>query len=145
MNLQKKAAMIFLSVINIMTLAAGIITELKIALGSDVTSIIPISTEMTVNQILLLNFAVVVFIMLLISIVTTYLVTDVPYSPKEIISNCAGIFLVIPILVLFAAVFNAVNAVFTADKVWIILSAVFYLLANVINFGCILTVKEDAQ
>ena len=145
MNSQKKAAVIFLGVINIMNLAAGIITELKIALGSDVTSIIPIKAEMTVNQILLLNFAVVVVIMLLISIVTAYLATDMPYSPLEIISNCAGIFMVIPAAVFVAAVFNAVNAEITADKVLIILSAAFYVVANVINFGCILTVKEDAE
>ena len=116
MNSAKRAAMIFLGAINIMTLAAGVITELTMALGKDVTSIIPITTELTVNQILLLNFSVVIAIMMLISIVTTYLVTDVSYSPKEIISNCAGIFMVIPILVFLAAVFNAINASITADK-----------------------------
>lgn len=145
MNSQKKAAMIFLSVINIMTLAAGVITELTIALGKDVTSIIPITAEITVNQILLLNFSVVIAIMMLISIVTTYLSTDIAYSPKAIISNCAGIFMAIPILVFFAAVFNAINASITADKLWIVLSGIFYLIVNLVNFGCILTIKEDAE
>lgn len=145
MNAAKRAAMIFLGAINIMTLAAGIITELTMALGKDVTSIIPITAELTVNQILLLNFSVVIAIMMLISIVTTYLATDVAYSPKEILSNCAGIFMVIPILVFLAAVFNAINASITADKLWIVLSGIFYLIVNMVNFGCILTIKEDAE
>lgn len=145
MNSAKRAAMIFLGAINIMTLAAGVITELTMALGKDVTSIIPITTELTVNQILLLNFSVVIAIMMLISIVTTYLATDVAYSPKEIISNCAGIFMVIPILVFLAAVFNAINASITADKLWIVLSGILYLIVNMVNFGCILTIKEDAE
>ncbi len=145
MNSAKRAAMIFLGAINIMTLAAGVITELTMALGKDVTSIIPITTELTVNQILLLNFSVVIAIMMLISIVTTYLATDVSYSPKEIISNCAGIFMVIPILVFLAAVFNAINASITADKLWIVLSGILYLIVNMVNFGCILTIKEDAE
>lgn len=145
MNSAKRAAMIFLGAINIMTLAAGVITELTMALGKDVTSIIPITAELTVNQILLLNFSVVIAIMMLISIVTTYLATDVSYSPKEILSNCAGIFMVIPILVFLAAVFNAINASITADKLWIVLSGIFYLIVNMVNFGCILTIKEDAE
>lgn len=145
MNSAKRAAMIFLGAINIMTLAAGVITELTMALGKDVTSIIPITAELTVNQILLLNFSVVIAIMMLISIVTTYLATDVAYSPKEIISNCAGIFMVIPILVFLAAVFNAINASITADKLWIVLSGILYLIVNMVNFGCILTIKEDAE
>ncbi len=145
MNSAKRAAMIFLGAINIMTLAAGVITELTMALGKDVTSIIPITAELTVNQILLLNFSVVIAIMMLISIVTTYLATDVSYSPKEILSNCAGIFMVIPILVFLAAVFNAINASIAADKLWIVLSGILYLIVNMVNFGCILTIKEDAE
>lgn len=145
MNSQKRTALIFLTAINIMTFAAGIIAELNIALGKDVTSIIPINTEMTVIQILLLNFVVVIAIMMLISIATAYLVTDVPYSPKEILQNCAGIFMIIPILVFFAAVFNAVNASISADKLWLILSGIFYVLVNAVNIGCILTIKEDAS
>lgn len=145
MNAAKRAAMIFLGAINIMTLAAGVITELTMALGKDVTSIIPITAELTVNQILLLNFSVVIALMMLISIVTTYLATDVSYSPKEILSNCAGIFMVIPILVFLAAVFNAINASITADKLWIVLSGILYLIVNMVNFGCILTIKEDAE
>lgn len=145
MSFQKRMAMIFLSAINIMTVAAGVITQLQLALGKDVTSIIPIKTEMTVCQILLLNFTIVVAIMLLISIVTTYLATDIPYSPKEILANCAGIFMIIPVIVFLAAVYNAVKAPVTADKLWLILSGLFYVAANAVNFGCILTVKSDSE
>lgn len=140
-----KTAIIFLSVINLMNLASGVITQLKMIMGSDVSSIIPITVPMTVNQVLLVNFMSVSILMTLISIVTTYLVTDVPYSPKEILSNCAGIFLVIPLLVLGASVFNAVNSAETFDKISIIITAVMFVLMNVINFGCILTVKEDEE
>ena len=140
-----KTAIIFLRVINLMNLASGVITQLKMIMGSDVSSIIPITVPMTVNQVLLVNFMSVSVLMTLISIVTTYLVTDVPYSPKEILSNCAGIFLVIPLLVLGASVFNAVNSVETVDKISIIITAVLFVLMNVINFGCILTVKEDEE
>lgn len=143
MSMPKRTAMIFLGAINLMNLIAGFITELKIALGSDVMSIIPITAELTVNQILLLNFVVVVAIILLISIVTAYLATDVPYSPAEIIKNCPGIFMILPIIVFGIAVFNTVNAQISADKLWIILSAVFYVLASTVNFGCAMTIKED--
>lgn len=145
MNMPKRAAMIFLGTVNLMNIIAGIMTMLKITLGKDFTSIIPISAQLTVNQILILNFAVVVALMLMISIVTTYLVTDIPYSPIEVISNCPGVFMVLPLIVFGVAVFNAVNADVMADKVWIIVGAVFYVIANAVNFGCFLTVKEDAE
>ncbi len=143
MSMPKRTAMIFLGAINLMNIIAGFMTELKIALGSDITSIIPIKAELTVNQILILNFAVVAAVIFLISIVTAYLVTDVPYSPVEIIKNCPGVFMLLPIIVFGIAVYNAVNANISADKLWIILSAVFYVLASAVNFGCIMTVKED--
>jgi hypothetical protein len=138
-----KFAMMFLTAINIMNLTAGVITQVKLLTGSDIVSIIPISVNMSVVQILMLNFMAVSIIMTLISIITTYLVTDVPYSPKEIFSNCAGIFLVIPVLILFVAVFNAINTPVMIDKISIIVSAVIYLLFNAINIGCLLTIKED--
>lgn len=138
-----KAAVIFLSLINIMNIAAGIITQLKIITADDVTSVIPITIDITVNQILIINFMTASLLFTLISIVTTYLVTDVPYSPKEIIANCAGVFLIIPVLLLFIAVFNMINAPIVIDKIFIIISAVLYILFSAVNFGCILTIKED--
>jgi len=145
MTSQKRCAIVFLGIINIINIAAGIITELQMILGKDVVSVIPITAELSVNQILNLNFAVVVTVMTLISIVTTYLATDVPYSPKEILSNCAGIFLIIPVAVLAMAVFNAINAPITADKFWIVAGAVYYFLTFVVNVGCILTIRYDAE
>lgn len=145
MNSAKKAAVVFLSVINILTLASGIITELTMALGGDVTSIIPIQAQMTVNQILLLNFTVIITVTVLISFVTAYLVTDMPYSPKEILSNCSGVFMILPVLIFCVAIYNAVSAEIAADRIWIILSGIYFVLVNLINFGCILTVKYDSE
>lgn len=145
MSINKKLVVAFLTAINIMNLAAGVITQIKIITGSDVTSIIPIRAEMTVNQILLLNFMCVAIIIFLISIVTTYLTTDIPYSPVEILSSCPGTFLIIPIIILFLGIFNAVNAPIMSDKIWIALCSIIYVFFNAVNFGCIITVKEDAE
>lgn len=145
MTIQKKIALVFLSIINIMNIAAGIMTQVKIITGSDVTSIIPITLPLTVNQILLVNFVAVVAIMMLISIVVTYLVTDVPYSPKEILSNCPMLLMIVPVIIFLVGIYSAVTAPETSDKLWIIISQIFYVIANVINFGCILTVREDAE
>lgn len=143
MTIQKKIAVIFLAVLNVMNIAAGIITQLKIFRGSDVTSVLPVLKDMTVNQILLMNFVCVVAVITLISIVVTYLVCDISYSPKEIILNCPGILMVVPVIILAFGVYNGVNAMDAADKIWIILSQIFFVLANVVNFGCIVTVKDD--
>lgn len=145
MTIQKKIALVFLSIINIMNIAAGIMTQVKIITGSDVTSIIPITLPLTVNQILLVNFVAVVAIMMFISIVVTYLVTDVPYSPKEILSNCPMLLMIVPVIIFLVSIYSAVTAPETSDKLWIIISQIFYVIANVINFGCILTVREDAE
>lgn len=143
MNLNKKLSIAFLTAVNIINLAAGIITQVKIIKGDDVTSIIPITKEMTVNQILLLNFVCVIAIITLISTVTTYLTTDVPYSPAEILSNCPGTFLIIPVLIVLLGIFNAVNAEIISDKILIALCSILYLVCCAVNFGCIITVKDD--
>lgn len=143
MNATKKTAIMFLASINLMTVTAGIITELKIFFGNDVTSIIPITADLSVNQILLFNFLAVITVMMLISIVTTYLVTDIAYSPVEIITNCAGVMLVIPFAVVAFSVFNAIKTPEFSDKIFIIISAVVYFLINIINFGCLFTIKYD--
>lgn len=145
MNSNKKASVIFLSIINLLTLAAGVVTELTIVLDADVTSIVPIKAHMTVNQILLLNFTVIITVTMLISIVTTYLSTDVPYSPREIITNCAGVFMILPVVIFAVAVYNGVTAELSQDRVWIILNGAYFVLVNLINFGCVLTVKYDSE
>lgn len=145
MEPSKRFSMIFLTVINIMNLAAGVITQFKILLNKDVTSIIPIRIELTVNQILLLNFMSVAVIILLISIISSYLLTDIPYSLSEIISNCPMVFMIIPIILLFVGIFNTINAELTADKITILVCTILYTLFNVVNFGCFATVKYDAE
>lgn len=145
MSTSKKAALIFMGIINIMNIAAGVIVQVKLLLNHDVSSILPIRTEMTVTQILLLNFMVVTAVMFLICVVLTYLVTDIAYSPLEIIKNCPQIALVPPIIIALVSVFNAVNADVAADKICIIASSVIYVIFNIVNFGAMVTIKEDAD
>ncbi len=143
MTTQKKLAVIFLAVLNVMNIAAGVITQIKIFRGSDVVSVLPIFKPMTANQTLMLNFVCVVAVIVLISVVVTYLVTDISYTPKEIFLNCPGILAVLSVIIFAFGVFNAVNTVETADKLWIVLSLISFVLANIVNFGCIITIKDD--
>lgn len=140
-----KISIIFLALINIVSYAAGIITQVKLLKNGDVTSIIPITVDLTVDQILMLNFMAVSIVLALISIVTTYLVVDVKCTFGEIMSNCAVIFMIVPILVLFVAVFNAVNAPVMIDKISIAAAAAVYVLLSAVNVGCVLTVREDEK
>ena len=140
-----KISIIFLALINIVSYAAGVITQVKLITNGDVTSIIPITVDMTVDQILMLNFMAVSIVLALISIVTTYLVVDVKCTFGEILSNCAVVFMIVPVLVLFVAVFNAVNAPVLIDKISIAAAAVVYVLLSAVNVGCVLTVREDEK
>lgn len=140
-----KISIIFLALINIVSYAAGIITQVKLLTNGDVTSIIPITVDLTVDQILMLNFMAVSIVLALISIVTTYLVVDVKCTFGEIMSNCAVIFMIVPILVLFVAVFNAVNAPVMIDKISIAAAAAVNVLLSAVNVGCVLTVREDEK
>ena len=140
-----KISIIFLALINLVSYAAGVITQVKLITNGDVTSIIPITVDMTVDQILMLNFMAVSIVLALISIVTTYLVVDVKCTFGEILSNCAVVFMIVPVLVLFFAVFNAVNAPVMIDKISIAAAAVVYVLLSAVNVGCVLTVREDEK
>ncbi|MDE6864525.1 MAG: hypothetical protein K2J41_09100 [Eubacterium sp.] len=140
-----KISIIFLALINIVSYAAGVITQVKLITNGDVTSIIPITVDMTVDQILMLNFMAVSIVLALISIVTTYLVVDVKCTFGEILSNCAVVFMIVPVLVLFVAVFNAVNAPVMIDKISIAAAAAVYVLLSAVNVGCVLTVREDEK
>ena len=140
-----KISIIFLAFINIVSYAAGVITQIKLITNGDITSIIPITVDMTVDQILMLNFMAVSIVLTLISIVTVYLVVDVKCTFGEIMSNCAAVFMIVPILVLFAAVFNAVNAPVMIDKISIAAAALVYVLLSAVNVGCVLTVREDEK
>lgn len=140
-----KISIIFLALINLVSYAAGVITQIKLITNGDVTSIIPMTVDMTVDQILMLNFMAVSIVLALISIVTTYLVVDVKCTFGEILSNCAVVFMIVPVLVLFVAVFNAVNAPVMIDKISIAAAAVVYVLLSAVNVGCVLTVREDEK
>ena len=140
-----KIRIIFLALIILVSYAAGVITQIKLITNGDVTSIIPITVDMTVDQILMLNFMAVSIVLALISIVTTYLVVDVKCTFGEILSNCAVVFMIVPVLVLFVAVFNAVNAPVMIDKISIAAAAVVYVLLSAVNVGCVLTVREDEK
>lgn len=140
-----KISIIFLALINLVSYAAGVVTQIKLITNGDVTSIIPITVDMTVDQILMLNFMAVSIVLALISIVTTYLVVDVKCTFGEILSNCAVVFMIVPVLVLFIAVFNAVNAPVMIDKISIAAAVVVYVLLSAVNVGCVLTVREDEK
>ncbi|MCC8073729.1 MAG: hypothetical protein LIO62_06350 [Clostridiales bacterium] len=143
MSLQKRLAIVFLSVLSVINIAAGAVTELTMMFGWDITSVIPIKWEITENQILLLNFSIVVLIVMLINIVSLYLFTDVPYSPKEVFENLPTVFMLIPAVIFIVAIYNCIKVPISSDKLWIVLSAVFYVFASAVNFSCLITVKDD--
>lgn len=147
MSLNKRIALIFLTAINIMNIIAGGIVQIKMITDSDVSSIIPVPTsaELTVNQVLMLNFMSVTAIMLLICVVATYITTDVAYTPIEILSNLAGIFLILPAILLAIGVFNTIRAELSIDKITIIICSIIHFISCAVNVCCVLTVKEDAE
>lgn len=53
--------------------------------------------------------------------------------------------MIVPVLVLFVAVFNAVNAPVMIDKISIAAAAAVYVLLSAVNVGCVLTVREDEK
>lgn len=145
MSFNKKFAFIFLIIINLINIVSDIIVQIKIITESDVTSVIPIKAELSVNQVLMLNFICVTVILLFICIVTTYLVTDVPYSPIEILSEFAGIFAILPAILLAFGLFNAFRAQIGADKLVIALCALAHFVSCIINASCLLTIKADSE
>ena len=79
MTTSKKGAIIFLWILNILNVLAGFISQFEILLGKDITSIIPINAPLSVNQIVLVNFMALAVTTVLIAVILTYLVTDIPY------------------------------------------------------------------
>ena len=143
MTTTKKVSIIFLWFLNIVNFLAGAITQFKILLGKDVTSIIPIKAALSVNQVLMVNFMAVVIIMCLISMILTYLSVDVPYSPLEVLSNFSPIFAVPSAVVFVLGLVNGFRADITADKICIILCSFAFLLISIIEISCLITLKED--
>lgn len=144
MTTGKKVSIIFLWALNIINFLAGIITQFKMLLSKDINSIIPIKAELSVNQILMVNFMAVVVIMCLISIILTYLVCDVPYSPIEVLQNFSPLFAIPSGIVFILGLVNAFR-VGAGDKLCIILCSLVFLIVSVIEISCVLTVQEDAE
>lgn len=145
MTTGKKGAIIFLWILNILNLLAGFVSQFKILLGKDITSIIPISALLSVNQIMMVNFMTLVLIMVLITVILTYLVTDIPYSPIEILENFSPLFLIPSVIVAILGIVNAIRADIAADKIWLIVCMIIYILISIIEISCLLTVKQDAE
>ncbi|MDD6567685.1 MAG: hypothetical protein PUF01_02445 [Eubacteriales bacterium] len=145
MTTGKKGAIIFLWILNILNLLAGFVSQFKILLGKDITSIIPISALLSVNQIMMVNFMTLVLIMVLIAVILTYLVTDIPYSPLEILENFSPLFLIPSVIVMILGIVNAIRADIAADKIWLIVCMIIYILISIIEISCLLTVKQDAE
>ena len=81
----------------------------------------------------------------LISVILTYLVTDIAYSPIEILQNFSPLFLIPSAVVSLVGIFNAVRAEIFSDKIWLIAGVIVYLAVSIIEISCLITVKEDAE
>lgn len=145
MTTGKKGAIIFLWILNILNVLAGFISQFEILLGKDITSIIPISAPLSVNQIVLANFMALAVTTMLIAVILTYLVTDIPYSPLEILENFSPLFLIPSGVAAILGIVNAIKADIAADKIWLIACMIIYILISIIEISCLLTVKQDAE
>ena len=77
--------------------------------------------------------------------ILTYLVTDIAYSPIEILQNFSPLFLIPSAVVSLVGIFNAVRAEIFSDKIWLIAGVIVYLAVSIIEISCLITVKEDAE
>ena len=145
MTASKKGAIILLWILNIINILAGAVSQFKILFKKDIDSIIPINAPLSVNQILMVNFLVLSIICVLISEIITYLVTDIAYSPIEILQNFSPLFLIPSAVVSLVGIFNAVRAEIFSDKIWLIAGVIVYLTVSIIEISCLITVKEDAE
>lgn len=145
MTASKKGAIILLWILNIINILAGAVSQFKILLKKDIDSIIPINAPLSVNQILMVNFLVLIIICVLISVILTYLVTDIAYSPIEILQNFSPLFLIPSAVISLVGIFNAIRAEIFSDKIWLIAGVIVYLTVSIIEISCLITVKEDAE
>ena len=145
MSLGKRCAIIFLVALNLINYVAFAIVDYKIISGDAVRKILPFDFDLSSVQTMLVDFMAVCLVITLISIVTTYLVTDVPYSPVEIIKNFAVIFFIIPLALSAVAIYGMTTTPLNVDKPWIIVCTVIYLIFNAINISCAVTVREDEE
>lgn len=139
----KRCAIIFLSTLSLISLVAGIIVDYKIITFDAVKQILPHNLELSSVQTMLVDFMAVSLIITLICVVVTYLVTDLPYSPLDIIENFALVFTLPGIGVLCAGIYGALHTPLKADRPWIIVCEIIFVLLSVINCCCIVTIKND--
>ena len=133
MTTSKKGAIIFLWILNILNVLAGFISQFEILLGKDITSIIPINAPLSVNQIVLVNFMALAVTTVLIAVILTYLVTDIPYSPLEILENFSPLFLIPSGVAAILGIVNAIKADIAADKIWLIACMIIYILISIVE------------
>lgn len=146
MSLDKKLVTVFLTVINIINIFSGIITLVKLFKpDSVVTSILPITAQLSARQILMINFMSVSVIILLINAVTLYLAADCKYTPAEIIKNCPGTFLIIPAVIALGGIIAVTGAQTAADGVLTAVCSVAYFACCAVGAGCIETLIDDCR
>jgi len=143
MSFGKRCAIIFLVALNLINFVAGAVVDYKLLSGERVRQILPHHLEISSVQIMLLDFFVLTLIIALISVVTMLLACDVTYSPLEVLQNFAFVFFIIPLVLSAVMVYGAYTTKLDADRIWIVISAVSYLVMNAVNICCVLTVKSD--
>ncbi|MBR2134211.1 MAG: hypothetical protein IJ851_05815 [Eubacterium sp.] len=143
MSIGKKISVAFLTALSIINFAAGVIVDYRIIAFDPAKKILPHNFELSSVQNMLVDFLVFALVITLISVVTTYLSTDVSYTPLEIMENFALIFALPSVCVLGAGIYGMLHTPLIADRPWIIICEVVYVLLSVINFCCIMTIKND--
>lgn len=145
MDTLKKSTIGFMWFIVALNTIAGIVVQLKILLSKDTTSFNPFKINLTANQTIFAYFGIICLVMMLISILTMSISTDIPYSPLEVLQNFPVPFIVLPMPVLILGIINGIKAPIGADKITIIIGSVIYLVMSVIDLCCVATVIYDAE
>lgn len=138
----KKAALIFLGVINVVSIAAGIYTQVTFLFNRDFVSVLPIS-EMGTQEILYVNFLCIFVVITLINIVVAALLNDGSYSAADVFKSCPLIALAPSVILFFFAIYTSMGATSVSERVICLLIAAFYVLANAVNFGCMAVIKDS--
>lgn len=145
MEPSKRASIAFLWVINVLHFVAGLLTNINFITGKYTRPVIRINLDLSYIQMVLLDFVIVCFVMMLICVISSMLTTDIPYSPIEVLSNCPVPFLVAPLSVVVLGVINTVKAEMMVDKISLIISMVLFAIFSIINLSCVATVTYDAE
>lgn len=145
MTTGKKAAVIFLWIINTASAASGFISQIKIFLHKSSARIFTFGSNMSENEKIMLNLAVFTLLIFLINIILTYLITDIPYSPVEIAENFSPLLLIPAAVASILIIVNAVRTDSPREKAFFIAFALVYALMNAAEISCMLTVQLDSE